>query len=83
MLLSGAPSPIGRRPDGVDVRWTAGSPLGDGSDAVGVTAAGGDDTPGAGWEERTSGVARSCRTGACPSFDACGGEEALDVERPG
>ncbi|GAA3041704.1 hypothetical protein GCM10010464_01810 [Pseudonocardia yunnanensis] len=27
VLVSGAPSPIGRRPDGVDVRWTVVSPL--------------------------------------------------------
>jgi len=48
-----------------------------------VTAAGVEDTSGAGWEERTPGVARRCRTGACPSIDVCGGEGVLDVERPG
>jgi hypothetical protein len=80
VLVSGAPSPTGRRPDGVDVRWTVVSPLEEGSEAVGVTAAGGEDTSGAGWGERTPGVARRCRTGACRSIDACGGEGVLDVE---
>jgi hypothetical protein len=80
VLVGGALSPIGRRPDGVDERWTVGLPLADGSEAVGVTAAGVEDTSGAGSAERTPGMARRCRTGACPSIDACGGEGVLDVE---
>jgi hypothetical protein len=80
---NGAPSPIRRCPDGVDVRWTGVSLLSADSEAVGVTAAGADGTSGAGWAERTSGVARRCRTGVCPSIDTGRDEEAPDVERLG